>query len=97
MFLSVQRIFRDQSPSVASLFFARPVCCAGQSGLRQSEEPSLGTGYIARVRKIKLIEAGYRDLVRKSRSRAGASRDDCLFLLHVILMIQARIAIFGAF
>jgi hypothetical protein len=32
-----------------------------------------------------LIEAGYRDLVRKSRSRAGASRDDCLFLLHVII------------
>jgi len=38
-----------------------------------------------RVRKIGLIEAGYRDLVRKSRSRASSSRDDCLFLLHVIL------------
>ncbi|KUK78384.1 MAG: hypothetical protein XD94_1742 [Mesotoga prima] len=69
----------------------------GQSGLRRAEEPSLGTGYIVRVRKIGLIEAGYRDLVRKSRSRASSSRDDCLFLLHVILMIQARIAIFGAF
>ena len=57
----------------------------GQYRLRRAEEPSLGTGYIVRVRKIGLIQAGYRDLVRKSRSRAGASRDDCLSLLHVIL------------
>jgi len=33
-------------------------------------------GYIVQVRKIGLIEAGYRDLVRKSRSHTGASRDD---------------------
>ena len=63
---------------------------AGQSGLRRAEEPSLGTGYIVPVRKIGLIEPGYRDLVRKSRSRAGASRDDCLFLLHVILYCHKR-------
>ena len=48
----------------------------GQFRLHRAEEPSLGTGYIVRVRKIGLIEAGYRDLVRKSRSRTGASRDD---------------------
>ena len=63
---------------------------AGQFRLRRAEEPSLGTGYIVPVRKIGLIEPGYRDLVRKSRSRAGASRDDCLFLLHVILYCHKR-------
>ena len=60
------------------------------SGLRRAEEPTLGTGYIVPVRKIGLIEAGYRDLVRKSRSRASSSRDDCLFLLHVILYCHKR-------
>ncbi len=69
-------VSQGSSPSARGLMSQR---------LRRAEEPSLGTGYIVRVRKIGLIEAGYRDLVRKSRSRASASRDDCLFLLHVIL------------
>jgi len=64
----------------------------GQFRLRRAEEPSLGTGYIVRVRKIGLIEGGYRDLVRKSRSRAGPSRDDCPSRHPGV--VQARILFF---
>ncbi|HDP78563.1 MAG TPA: hypothetical protein ENN47_10365 [Mesotoga infera] len=44
---------QSQSADAGQSHFVRPV------RLCRAEEPSLGTGYMVRVRKIGLIEAGY--------------------------------------